>query len=340
MENKVIAFTAPGELAIFDHSLDELGPNDVLVCIKATALCTQEQRFYRGDKEVKNYPAIGGHESAGEVVAIGEKVRNCKVGDKVSCIGGVLPAMGRKRFEGEQSKKPDKDGFYKILQGTLAKYVIRNEEDVVVGNKDAKYEDLALAEPLACVMSSVNKANINFGDIVLVMGCGIMGLLHIQLAKKRGAYVLASEIDDKRLELAKSMGADVLLNPLKDDVESKIKELTDNEGVKIVFNTTPLPANYNQAFKVVAKRGKVVCYSSQHPDEPIELSMGMVHSSQIQIIGTLASTPQENYIAAKMLGRGMINTDGLIDSVYQFDNAKEAFERSIVKGTYRVIIAN
>lgn len=340
MENQVIAFTAPGELSIMEHGIPELGPNDVLVHVRATALCTQEQRFYTGAKTVKNYPAVGGHESSGDVVAVGKKVRNCKPGDRVACIGGVLPAMGRKRFEGEQSKEPDADGFYRILQGTLAKYVVRNEEDVVVCGPDAAYEVIALAEPAACVLSSVNKASLQIGDTVVVMGCGIMGLLHVQIAKMRGAYVIATEIDPERTEKARAMGADMVINPLNCDAAEEVKKITGGEGAGVVFNTTPLPANFEQAFKIVARRGKIICYSSQHPDEPVPVSMGMIHSSQIQIIGTLASTPQENYTAAKLLGRGMIKTDGLLDSTYDFSEAKDAFERAIRPGTYRVIIAD
>ena len=340
MENKVIAFTGIKELEIRDHSIPELGENDVLVHVKATALCTQEQRFYTGGKEVKNYPAVGGHESSGEVVEVGKKVRNCKVGDKVACIGGVLPAMGRKRFEGEQSKTPDADGYYKILQGTLAKYVVRNEEDVVVCNQAERYEDIALAEPVACVLSSINKADIKIGDTVVVMGCGIMGLLHVQLAKMKGAYVIATEIDPERTGKALEMGADVVLNPKEVDAAEEVKKLTEKEGAQVVINTTPLPANYQQAFDLVARRGKIICYSSQHPDEPIPVSMGMIHSTQIQLIGTLASTPQENFVAAKLLAKGMIKTEGLLDQTFAFEDAKAAFERAIVPGTYRVIIAD
>ena len=149
MENQVIAFIGVRELKIMDHSMPEPGPHEVVVHVKATALCTQEQRFFTGVKEVKNYPAVAGHESAGEVVAVGSAVKNVKIGDKVVCDGGVVPASGRRRFTGEQAKTPDADGIYKILQGTLSRYVARDEEDVIVCKSDSVYEHICLTEPLS-----------------------------------------------------------------------------------------------------------------------------------------------------------------------------------------------
>ena len=340
MENKVIAFTGIKELAILDHSIPELGPNDVLVHVKATAICTQEQRFYTGDKEVKNYPAIGGHESSGEVIAVGKAVKNCKVGDKVACDGGVVPASGRKRFGGEQSKTPDADGFYKIISGTLAKYVVRNEEDIIVCDQNSSYINIALTEPASCVLSSINKADIQIADTVVVIGAGIMGLLHVQFAKLKGAIVIVSEVDPVRLEKAKKVGADYVVNPKEQDVVEEVKKLTDGKGAEIVFNTTALPSNWDPAIKMLNKRGKLICYSSQHPDEPISLSMGMVHSSQIQIIGTVSSSPYEKFISAKLLAKNMLKVEEVIDSCYPFEEAKAAFEKSIIPGTYRVMITD
>lgn len=340
MENKVIAFTGVKELAIMDHGIPELGPNDVLVHVKATAICTQEQRFYTGDKKVNNYPAVGGHESSGDVIAVGKAVKNCKVGDKVACDGGVVPASGRKRFGGEQSKTPDGDGFYKIIAGTLSKYVVRNEEDVIVCDPGSDYANIALVEPASCVLSSINKADIQIADTVVVIGAGIMGLLHVQFAKLRGAIVIVSEVDPVRLEKAKAVGADYVVNPKEQDIVEEIKGLTGGKGAEIVFNTTALPSNWDPAIKMLNKRGKLICYSSQHPDEPIPLSMGMVHSTQIQIIGTVSSSPYEKFICAKLLSKKMLKVDEVIDSYYPFENAKEAFEKSIVPGTYRVMITD
>lgn len=339
-KNKVIAFTGVKELKIMDHSVPELKPNDVLVHVKATALCTQEQRFFSGDKEVKNYPAVGGHESAGEVVAVGKAVKNVKVGDKVVCDGGLVPASGRKRFAGEQSRTPDADGFYTILQGTLSKYVARNEEDVLVCKPDAVYEQICLTEPLSCVLASVNKADIQFCDTVVVMGAGIMGLLHVQLAKLRGAVVMVTEIDQARLEKAKAIGADYVINSRETDPVEEVKKLTDSQGAAVVFNTTPSPVNWDPAIRMLARRGKLVCYSSQYPDEPILFSMGMVHSSQIQIIGTLASTPYEKFISAKLLANGQVKLDEVVDSKVPFEDAEKAFQRALIPGTYRVIVTD
>jgi len=342
MENKVIAYKDIMKLELCDHSVPEIGDDEVLVHIRATALCTQEQRWYKGIKKVFNYPAVAGHESAGDVVAVGKKVTAVKVGDRVALGGGLTLANGLRprRFPGEQAPEADSDGFYEILQGSLAKYVKRSQHDVIKVSDKMDYKYLSLTEPLADVVSSVNKANPQFADLCVVIGAGIMGLLHTQLLKMRGAIVVVSEIDPARKAKAKEMGADYVVDPREVDLVEYVKGLSEFGGARCVFNTTAIHENWEVALKLMAPEGCIICYSSQHPDTPVGISMGWVHNTKVRIIGTVGCTSHEMWQSAQLIANGLVKLDEVIDSEYKFEDFQAAFDKSIIPGTYRVIITD
>ena len=338
MENKVICFPETGKVEVRDCAMPELGPNDVLVHVKATALCTQEQRVYTGVKTPAGWPAVGGHESAGLVVAVGDKVTKVAVGDHVAIAGGVIPANGKRRFV--EPTEPEADGFWRYQQGSLRRYMVRNEENVIASPLKADFKYLALTEPISCVLASVNRANVQIGQTAVVIGAGIMGLLHVQFLKMRGAQIIVTELVPERVEKAKKFGADFVINPTECDVVEEVKKITDGEGADVVFNTTAITANWEAAIAMTAMDGKVIAYSSQHPDTPVPIAMGQLHNRRTQLIGTIGGSPYEQYIVVKLIERGALQLDELIDSQYDFEDCTAAFERATTPGVYRVEITD
>lgn len=346
-KNQAIAITGIEEAKIIDVEMPEIGPYDVLVHFRACALCTMEQRIYRGTKNVGDFPVIAGHEGSGEIVKIGEKVKNCKVGDHVVSTD---PYCGTcyycRNGLSSQCASGIEDGVYKRddgmtnMIGYLQKYVVVNYQRVIVISKELPFEYAALTEPLACCLHSINKANIKFADTVVVIGAGIMGLLHTQLAKKRGAVVVVSELDEERRNKAIDCGADFAVNPNEIDLVEFIKSKTDGLGANVVINTTPVHESWKLAMDMLAPMGKLLAYSSQHPDIPIELKMGYVHGTEIQIIGTQSSSEEDMYTSSKLIEKGLIDVSKVISYVMPFEKGPEAFAQSIVPGTYRVVITN
>lgn len=333
-KNQAVAITQIKEAKVMDCDMPIMGDCDVLVKVKASALCSQEQRFYLGGRKAAGFPLIAGHESAGEVISIGSKVEKVKVGDHVS-INGDRPWQ---TAEGTFSAR--NDGFYVGENGSLVKYIVCHDSGVIVcRNKDIPFEELCLTEPLACVTESITKANIKLGDSVVIIGAGIMGILHTKLAKKRGASVIISEPMEERRKKALEMGADYVVDPLSEDPVEFVKKVTFNEGANVVFNTTPIHDAWIQAIDMLAPFGKLICYSSQHPDEPVPVYMGKVHSKQIQIIGTTGGcTIMET--ATRLIEKRIVDMKDVIDSVYDFKDGADAFKRATTLGTYRVIITD
>jgi L-iditol 2-dehydrogenase len=197
---------------------------------------------------------------------------------------------------------------------------------------------VALAEPLACCVHSVRKGGIELGDDVVVIGAGVMGAFHIKLAKMRGSRVIACEVDPARLEIARRMGADVLINSKDKNAAEAVKELTEGRGADAVFCTAAIPSLAEEAIKMTGKFGRVVMYSSFHPKDPIPLDVNSVHYSEIIITGSVNPGIRDFYTAVRLLSLGLVDPSGLVSGSYPLENIREAFQHAVAPGTYRVIV--
>lgn len=176
------------------------------------------------------------------------------------------------------------------------------------------------------------------GDDVVVIGVGIMGAFHIQLAKLRGARVIACEIDEVRMEVAKKMGADIVIDSKKEDVLARVKQLTDNRGADAVFCTVAVAALAEQSVALAGKLGRVIFYSSIHPDNPIPLSANKVHGDETIITGAINPNTSDFLSATRLLSFKLVDVSSLISGVFPLEDLNKAFERAVDPTTYRVLV--
>ncbi len=318
--------------------------NKVLVKIDATAICTWEQRVYTGVNKVE-FPFIGGHEIAGHIVAMGEDVNKLewKVGDKV-VVGATLQCKNCYYCKTGNSQSCDHFNHSAHLEGMphkgmggLSEYMLV-APDCLFHYENVAPEEAAIIEPVSCVVHSIETADIQMGDTVLIMGCGIMGLLHVMLACKQGACVIVSDVNDERLEKAKAMGAQHVINPTKENLEERILEITHGEKVQVVFDCTAIPSLVDDAFRCVCNAGKIVLYSSIKPAEPMPFNPNWIHSKSIKILGTANSNERDFVRAARMVSNGVIDVKPFVSAVYDAEDITEAFESAIQGDKYRVVV--
>ena len=306
----------------------EPGDKQVLIKVDSCAICTLEQRVYNG--VMKRYPFAGGHEAAGTVEAVGERVKGVKPGDKVAVR--LLNSCGECYYCRNGHENQCVVSFIAETQecamgpGGLAEYMMVNAEDVYKMADDIDLAHASLSEPVACCVHSIENGKIELGDDVVVIGIGIMGALHIQLAKLKGARVIACELDEKRLEIAKKMGADILVNSGETDPVQAVKDLTDGRGADAVFCTVPVAELAKQAVDMTGKLGRTVFYTSFHPDKPIEISPNKVHSSEQIITGTVNPQKKDFLIATRLLSFNLIDVSELISDRVPLAEIDRAFE--------------
>ena len=338
---KVSVLSDRHEITIHELDLREPEGKEVLVKIDSSAICTLEQRVYEGIRKL--YPFAGGHEASGTVEKVGKKVKTVKPRDKV--VIRTLNTCGECHYcrsgNENQCVVSYQASIHEGLRGPggIAEHMMIDAKNVYKMADDVDLEYAALTEPLACCIHSVNNAHIELGEDVVVMGVGIMGAFHIQLSKLRGARVIACEIDEKRMEVAKKMGADIVLNSTNmEDVKAKVNELTENRGADVVFCTVPSTKVAEDCIHLTGKLGRVIMYTSFHPDNPVPISVNHVHSSEMIITGAVSPRNKDFQTAARLISNKVINLEGLITATVPMMDIEEAYKKALDPGAYRVII--
>lgn len=337
---KLAIISGEKKIEIVEKTLRKPEGSQVLVKIDSCAICTLEQRIYNG--VMKRYPFAGGHEAAGTVAAVGSKVKSLKIGDKVSAR--MLTSCGECYYCRNGHENQCVISFKADIHegvggpGGFAEYMLLDAKALYKMADDLDLTYAALSEPLACCVHSINNANIELGNDVVVIGVGIMGAFHIQLAKLRGARVIACEVDKARLEIAKKMGADILINSNEVNPIEKVKELTEGRGADVVFCTAALTQLAYDSIQMAGKIGRVIMYSSFHPDKPIELSVNSVHSTEMNITGAVNANTRDFLAATRLLSGRIIDPSLLISEVVPLEKIEYAFERAIDPKTYRIIV--
>ena len=341
---KAVVFSGVKDVHVEEFDVPTPEGEDVLVKIDACAICTWEQRVYTGVKKVE-YPFVGGHEMVGKIMAMGPKVNTNEwhIGDRVA-IGVMLPCGqcyqcktgNEQNCEHFNHSSPIK-GLPYIGMGGLCSHYVANQRNLFKFDNISS-EEATITEPISCVSRSVKTADIRLGDVVVVIGCGIMGLLHVTLAVNRGATVIVSDTNEERTALALKLGAKYRVNPVKENLVEKVKEYTGGIKAQVVFDTTPIAAVVKDAMACLANNGRLVLYSSFYPDVPIEFSPDWLHKSAVKIMGTANSNTRDFMTATRLLSQGIIDAKPFVSEVYPVEQVKEAFESAIKGDKYRVVV--
>lgn len=344
METYTVAVTvAEKKLEMMELPLKKPQGTEVLIKVDSVALCTLEQRVYTG--VMKYWPFASGHEFSGVAVEVGPDVTSIKVDDKVAAR--ALTQCGNCHYCRSGAENLCVSGFQASTHqglngpGGLAEYVIFQEQAVYKLSDDVDLGHGALVEPLACCIHSISQAKIELADDVVIMGAGIMGIFHAQLAKLKGARVTVTELNPDRLEVAKKAGADVLIDSGKTDPVEKIKDLTDGRGADVVICTVPTAAAAEEAIAMAGKRARVVLYTSFHPKNPsptVPLDINHVHYSEMQITGSVNPKVVDFYTASRLLSHRLIDPSPVITEEVPFSELDYAFERSLDPASYRIMV--
>ena len=339
---KRAVFVGPKQIRFDALPIPEPGPRQALVKVKACALCTWEQRMYTGEEHF--YPLAGGHEVSGELVKLGSQVyTDAQIGDRVmaspltrcgyceSCRRGMDNICDNNRKPFRETDVPGPAG--------LAEYILLEDYQLYNANNGAPFEEICLAEPLACVLRSVRRARVERADNVVIAGAGIMGLFHLILAKQIGARVIVSEPNAERAAFAQKMGADGVIDPTQDSFADQVKALTGGRGADVVFCAVSVAQAVEQAVEAVAKGGRVHVYASIHPrGTKISIDPNPFHRKEIVLTGTMSQDKEDVLQTVRMISRGLIDLKPFISLVLPFEKLEEGVEAALRPDTYRVVV--
>lgn len=343
---KALLMSKPGDVKVTELPIPEPKENEVLIRVRMAGICTNDIRDYKGDCSY-SYPRIGGHEYGGIIEKLGAAVNT----DRFAVGQRVVPYIididrechycrtGNENicFHHAQSKiftNPDGISGY----CGFSQYVTAKAEDLFIYDEDTSFEKMAFTEPLACVVNSINHTKIELGDDVVIIGGGTMGLLHVMVAKLRGARIIVSEPQASRREKALELGAADVIDPIHTDAVAQVKALTEGRGAAVVFNTTASPVLMGQALEMTAPCGTCVAFSSMHPNDPIPVDAGAMHSLQKTLTGAVSPTIKSFYQAYELINKGLLDPTALMDRVFDYRSFDQAMACAMRPDTYKVLV--
>jgi L-iditol 2-dehydrogenase len=317
------------DLKIEDVAVPEVEAGEVLVKIRAATTCgTDLKIFQRGYVEkVIRLPTVFGHEWAGDVVGVGEglewpeKSMRVRAGNSAPCFRCTMCRKGKYNLCENMI----------WLWGAYAEYIKVPARMVLVNMQEipshVSYEEAAIAEPLACVLHGVEEASIKLGDIVVIIGAGPIGLLHLLTAKKIGVEkAIVIDLVEERLNFAKKLGADETINAGKADVAETVRKITNAYGADVVIEAIGLPATWEQALKLVRKGGTVLEFGGCPPGTEIKVDAEMLHYGEVTVLGAFHTTPLHFGKALNLIASRAIDVKPLVTRKMQLEEIREAFD--------------
>ncbi len=255
---KAFAIKEAGVVIPVEAAEPKMGPADVMIDVCFVGLCGSDLNSFRGLMPLVTFPRIPGHEISGKVLAKGTAVPDSiKIGNLVtvspytSC--GVCPACKAGRENTCENNKT----FGVQRDGAITERIVVPFEKVFV-SKVLTLQELALVEPLSVGYHATNRGRVNEQDTVLVFGCGAIGMGAVCAAVRKGASVIAVDLDDAKLERAKTFGATYVISSLKVDVKERVAEITNGEGASVAIEAVGNGETFRQAIASVCFSGRVV----------------------------------------------------------------------------------
>ena len=332
------------DLRLEDVPEPMLKDSNAILKVKATSICATDVKAYMTGARTK-VPITLGHEFAGEIVEASKSFKDY-VGKRVIVNPNIFDGRCEYCLSGEHVLCPNRYAIGIDVDGSFAEYVEIPGQAFQVGGvleipKHLSYEEASLVEPLAACLRGQLKLNIRPGDTVTIIGAGPIGLMHFLLAKVFGASkIIISEVDDRRIETARNLGVQYIVNPLKEDIEKSIMELTDGHGSDVVIVAVGSPHAQKDALKIVRKGGRINFFAGLPAGiEEVPINTNIIHYKQITVLGTSMQTPIEFKKTLELVSSGLVNVKPLITHTYSLREGLEAFSKTLrAEGLKTVLI--
>lgn len=321
---KAVVFLEPNRFVVDERPVPAIGDADVLVKVHACGICGTDIHILHG-KHFVEYPVVPGHEFSGEVVEVGNDVTTVRPGDRVTVDPNIVCHSCFFCRRGQVHLCENLTATGVNFDGGFAEYCRVPAVQVYPVPEAVSLEEAAMAEPLACCIHGVDRADIVPGNSVVVLGAGSIGLLLVQLARIAGArQIIVSEPDEKKRKLALQFGADMAIDPTKQDVVSEVMRLT-RVGADNVIESAGRLETAEIAVKLARRGGSVLQFGVVSPDLLARISPNEVYFKELTIRGSFVN-PFTHSRAVDLLASGQVQVAPILTHRFPLDRASEGFE--------------
>jgi L-iditol 2-dehydrogenase len=341
---KALLLTAPSKLEYVDFPEPKPLDDDVVVRVRACGICGSDIHGWDGSSGRRNPPLIMGHEASGEVVATGPRVSAWRAGDRVTfdstiycgqcrfCTEGKVNLCENRRVVGVAPVEYKQHGAFAERLAIPERILYRLPDTL-------SFEHAAMVEPVSIAVHAVQRTKIAPGTTAVVIGSGMIGLLVIQALRWAGAKnIMAVDLADNRLELARQLGATSTVNSGVGDAAAEVARITDGLGADVSFEVVGFTATQNLALAVLKRGGVCVLVGNLSPKTQ-DFPLQAVVTKELTILGSCASAG-EYPLCLDLIARGVINVTPMIETVAPLSEGAAWFGKLSAKdgGQYMKVI--
>lgn len=331
---KAAFYYEPNVIKVDDLDIPEIGDSELLVRPRATSICGTDLRIFRHGhfKIPAGTKRVLGHEIAGEIVAVGRLIEGFSEGMRVT----VPPNIGCGECEycrdGHNNMCPNYEAFGISIDGGFQEYMRIPHIAIKGGNifrlpDHISFEEGTLIEPLSCAYNCLRSVKTSHLDVVLVIGAGPVGAMHVRLNKVAGAKkVMVADIREDRLTAIRDYGADVSIDTSKVDLEAAVMDETGGRGADIIITAVSSPEIQTQAIGLLAIHGRVNFFGGLGRNVQVPIDTNRVHYKGLHLLGTTGSTHSDYSKSLSLVSEGRISLKSLISHTFTLEETPEAFE--------------
>ncbi len=313
-------------LEIESVAVPEIGPGDILVRVRTALTCGTDVKVFRRGYHARMIvpPALFGHELAGDIVGVGEKVKKFRVGQRIVAANSAPCDQCfycRRDLQNLCEDLLFNNGAYAEFIRIPARIVEKNTYEIP---DQIQYQDAALVEPLACVLRGLEETGIMPGDSIAVMGLGPIGAMFVRLAKVYGARVIAIGRRKAQLDRAAEMGAaEGIIAADGVDIVPAVKAMTNGRGVDVAIEAVGHPAAWQTAVRMLRRGGTVNFFGGCPSDTTVHLDTNLLHYSELTCKASFHHTPKHIQKALQLVSNGDISSKDFVNRVEPLSNLLE-----------------
>jgi L-iditol 2-dehydrogenase len=345
-EMKAGLLKAPNELQFETVADPTLAAGDLLIRVRAATVCGTDIRIFRGRKTAGvRYPSILGHEFAGEIVDTGGHSRfSC--GDAVAVCPAIPCGHCDYCKRGYENICQNLTAIGYEIDGAFAEFIRIPARAIETGNvikipEAVSWEKAALVEPLACVLNGQEKIGIEVGDCVVVLGAGPIGLLHVKLARHSGAYrIIVSEPSASRREAALAAGADVVVDPVNEDLHTIVRQNSKGIGADKLIVAIGVTKLANDALSLVRHRGKISLFAGFSSTDMATMDVNLIHYNELVVTGSFGLNRLQFEKSLDMIAAGQIEVDSMLTHRFELKDIGVALETAEKGSAVKVAVVN
>lgn len=341
---RAVRVHAPDDVRVDDVQRPRPAYGELVLDVEAVGICTTDQKLVaRGAPG--DAPRILGHEIVGSIAAVGDGVDGWELGARMVVAPNVGCGTCRWCLDGQPQICPDFEAFGIHRDGGMAEAVRIPREAVSRGHLLRVPEGLdtrvaALTEPAGCVLQGLLESGLQAGETVLVVGGGVMGRLHVALARSLGAgTVIVSDPHEARLDHARRLGADVTVRARNEDLGAAVEEATRGRGVDVAAVTVGSVAALEEVTALLARGGRLNAFAGVPAEQGAwHVAPNELHYRYQRLLGTTGCSLRVMQRVLHLLADGRIATDGLVSAGFPLERAAEAFEAAAATEHARVLL--